>query len=82
MQMQYDVQVNREAARLTRASLINDRLEHQHKQFKNIPAYLALLHSKNPLLQTELYTVDNDGETVFQHVICPVQSQLSFIQMQ
>lgn len=79
MQLHYNVHVNREAARLTQASLIQDRLEHQQEQFCQIPAYLALLHSKNSFLYCSLHTV---GQDAFQCIfICLAQSQLSFIQM-
>lgn len=84
MHMHYDVKVNREAARNTQASLVRDGIEHQREKFKHIPAYLALLHSKNPLLHTKLHTINNENTIcpTFQRVfICPVQSQLSFIQM-
>ena len=87
IQLAYGVSVNREAARLARASLINDRVEHQQQQFFQLPAYLALLRSKNPWIHTALHTiVDPSAEDgyrrCFQRVfICPAESQLSFIQM-
>lgn len=92
LRIDYNVHVNNEAARITRATLVRDRAEHQHAQFKRIPAYLRLLYSKNPYLYTDLHTVGStskhsgvgggDEERVFQRVfICPVQSQRSFIQI-
>lgn len=92
LRIHYNVHVNNEAARITQATLIKDRPEHQHAQFKPIPAYLRLLHSKNPYLHTNLHRISNtsgqcgvggdDKEHVFQRVfICPIQSQLLFIQM-
>jgi len=87
IRLAYGVSVNREAARLACASLINDRIEHQQQQFCQLPAYLALLRSKTPWIHTALHTiVDNSAEDeyrrCFQRVfICPAESQLSFIQM-
>lgn len=84
MKIHYSVQVSKEAARLTRATLIGDRIEHQREQYKKIPAYLALLHTKNPLIVIDLHTIyDADsGIDTFQHVfICPLQSQSSCIHM-
>lgn len=76
MQLHYNVRVNREAAWLIQAFLIQDRLEHQQEQLCQISAYLALLRSKNPFLYCFLHTV---GQDAFQRVfICPAQSQLLF----
>jgi hypothetical protein len=38
IQMHYDVRVSNEAARITRAALINNRKSYQSEQFKKIPA--------------------------------------------
>lgn len=78
MQMHYHVKVNREAARLARSMLVKDRLQYQQEQFQQIPAYLTLLHEKNHFLFTDLHISNNSFQRVF---ICPVQFQLSFIQM-
>ena len=48
LQVGYGVTVNSETAKLAQAALINDQLEHQQEQFRQIPAYLELLHSINP----------------------------------
>lgn len=77
MQMHYNVAVNQQAARLARAALINDRLEHQAQQFRQIPAYLARLRESNELC-ADLYTVDKGFQRVF---ICPAESRQSFLQM-
>lgn len=79
MLMHYGVQVNEQAARITRSFLIKDRLDHQRQQYMKVPSYLALLHSRHPLLHTALHTTDDN---CFQRVfVCPLQSQSSFIQM-
>ena len=87
IQFNYGVAVNHEAARLAPASLIHDRIEHQQQQFLHLPAYLALLRSKNPWIHTALHTTienlrENGYRSCFLRVfICPAESQLSFIQM-
>lgn len=59
--------------------LVNDRIQYQQEQFRQIPAYLTLLHEKNNFLFTDLHMINNSFQRVF---ICSIQSQLSFIQMQ
>lgn len=85
LQLNYGVTVNTEAARLARASLVNDRIEHQQEQFLKIPAYLELLRQRNPWIHTLLHTVGSEHNPEAQHFqrvfICPAESQLSFIQM-
>jgi len=87
IQFNYGVAVNREAARLALSSLIHDRIEHQQQQFLHLPAYLALLGSKNPWIHTALHTtIENSCEKGYRSCcqrvfICPAESQLSFIQM-
>lgn len=78
IQMYYTMKVNREAAQLVRSMLVNDRSQYQQEQFQQIPAYLTLLHEKNNFLFIDLHTVNNSFQRVF---ICPIQSQLSFVQM-
>lgn len=84
IRIHYNKTVNYEAARLTKATLVRDRRDHQCAQFKKIPGYLALLHQKNPNLYTNLYTIDGgiDQPRTFQRVfICPAESQQSFLHM-
>jgi len=85
-QLNYRVTVNIEAARLARASLVNDRIEHQQEQFRKIPAYLELLQQRNPWIHTSLHsTIGSEHTPEAQHFqcifICPAESQLLFIQM-
>ena len=80
IQMHYGEKVNYEAARLTKAALIADRLEHQREHFHKIPSYLQLLHQHNEGLYTDLHTITDDhGLSTFQCLfICPWQSRQSF----
>jgi len=75
--------VNYEVARLTRAPLISDRLEHQREHLHGVPSYLQLLDQHNEELYTELHTTtDNNGNYIFQRLfICPSQSHKSFQSM-
>jgi len=83
IRMHYGETVNYEAARLTKAALISDRLEHQREHFHKIPSYLQLLHQHNEGLYTDLHTTtDNNGNHIFQRLfICPSQSRISFQSM-
>ena len=80
IRMHYGEKVNYEAARLTKAALIADRLEHQREHFHKIPSYLQLLHQHNEGLYTDLHTTaDENGHQIFQRLfICPQQSRESF----
>ena len=78
--MYYGEKVNYEAARLTKAALIADRLEHQQEHFYKILSYLQLLHQHNEGLYTNLHTITDDNRSsTFQRLfICPWQSRQSF----
>jgi len=79
----YGEKVNYEAARLTNAALIADRVEHQREHFHQIPSYLQLLHQHNEGLYTDLHTTaEVNGHQIFQRLfICPWQSRESFQSM-
>jgi len=83
IRMHYGEKVNYEAARVAKAALIADRLEHQREHFHKIPSYLQLLHQHNQNLYTHLYTIiDDHGNRVFQRLfICPQESRILFQSM-
>lgn len=85
LRIQYGVKVNTEAARLAKASLLNDRIEHQQQQYHQIPEYLQLLHSKAPGLHSSLYTIPDPVNKSISHFhrvfLCPAQSRSSFLHM-
>jgi len=60
IQMHYGEKVIYEAARVAKAALIADWLEHQRQHFHKIPSYLQLLYQHNPNLYTNLYTIIDD----------------------
>lgn len=83
IRIHYNATVTPKAARLVRSFLVADRLEHQREQFQKIPAYLVMLQHFNPYVHAHLKTIsDFTGQDAFQRVfICPIESQLSYIQM-
>lgn len=83
IRIHFNTKVNYKSARITKPTLMKYRKEYQCEQFKKIPAYIALLHSQNDHLYTDLQTVtSSNSQQAFQYLfICPHQSQQSFTQM-
>jgi len=83
IRIHFNVKINYESARITKATLVKNRKEHQCEQFTKFPAYSALLHSRNQSLYTDLQTItSDDGQQAFKRLfICSHQFQQSFSHM-